>query len=182
MGKTADRLRELDPSRHHEAELRLPDVIELLHRHFGARRPHVQSDDVSRLIVAIGVARADEARCGEGHVSRKDSVASLRAMLRVSDEHLTTALKNCDIATFGRIQDAHFTLMGDDMLVAAHGDEWAYTPGIELPPGGDGPLCLPKGFDGLRQAIKPQCRTASRSRSPHPVAPAPLPRRVHAPS
>lgn len=110
MGKTANRLRDLHPSRYNKHEIRLTDVIDLLSKYLGDRRPHVQSEDVMSLIAAIGIAGSEEARRIAGNESRKKSLEGLRAMYRLEGDELIAVLPTCDMMTFGRIQTAHVEL------------------------------------------------------------------------
>lgn len=139
--------------RHRDKEARLDPIVffGLLSRHF-SRVPDVPIRGALQLFYAIGVAMSEEARHGEGHVSRKMSVASLKAMATMSDEDLGRALTNCDIVTYGRILDAHFLLVIEEIPMCEVGSGWESTS-LELPPSDDGPLCLVNGFRGLRQAI-----------------------------
>lgn len=174
MGKTANRLRELHPSRHHTHEIRLADVIDLLKKYLGNRRPHVQSDEVTSLIAAIGIAASEEARRIAGNESRKKSLEGLRAMYRLADDELIAVLPTCDMVTFGRIQTAHAELYFErcgipvvelsesdvfnaDCIAARDGAAESLNLliprcAIELPQGGE-PLHLPLGIAGLRDAI-----------------------------
>lgn len=160
MGNTANRLRELHPSRYNEHEVRLADVADMLQKHFGGtyppmrsdgpedKRPDGQTDDIRTLIVSIGIAASEEARRRAGHESRKDSLAALRALYRLPDDKLIDTLLTCDGATFDRIQTAHAELYyvrngipvieipdsdlsDDDWIAACNGDAAAYVQVVD---------------------------------------------------
>lgn len=165
MGKTANRLRELHPSRHHTHEIRLADVVDLLKKYLGDRRPHVQSDEVTSLIVAIGIAASEKARRIAGNESRKKSLEGLRAMHRLADDELIAVLPTCDMVTFGRIQTAHV-----ELYYERHGIPVLDIPEVGLSESdwiaaldGDAPACV-RFYDALKAAsadsecsIAPRC-------------------------
>lgn len=173
MGKTTDRLREHHPSRGHETLFDGSDFARLLEGHLGNRHAAVQSDDIRRLMAAIGIAASEEARITAGHESRKESLAALRAMFRMSDEELIAALPTCDMATFGRIQTAQteldYSRNGIPVVevpgTALDADEvdvgLIHRRSIELPTIWR-PLYLPMGISGLREAVASAITVAER--------------------
>lgn len=110
--KTADR-RERHPSRYQQESLLVEYVenhVKQTWAHFGYEFSHVQMEGIWQLAVAIALAKVDEGRFGDGKLTRERIVAALKGMDNLAENDLIAALKNCDMATYGRIQTAHAEL------------------------------------------------------------------------
>ena len=91
-----------------------------------------------------------------GPMTRRDTVAQLKAMRRIDDDDaLISALENIDAMTFSAIQQADLGLIADEISKSGHfvdseGHEYLFPPSIESIPGF---VYLPSGVGGLRQAV-----------------------------
>ncbi len=106
--------------------------------------------------------------CGDlaGPMTRRDTVAQLKALLRLDDESIIDALTKCDASTFSRIQEADMALIARVIrmrksFVDSLGDEYLFPPQMEISPNF---VYLPTNISGLRvsglrRAIKRALRT-----------------------
>lgn len=110
--------------------------------------------DYEHLLFAMHLAERQES--DTQRVTRKDSVAQLKAMTKIKqDDHLITAIKHTDSATFRLISQAQSDLIAESIstkgkFTSTDGDEYRiFAPGLDE----SMPDYLPDGITGVRQAI-----------------------------
>jgi hypothetical protein len=116
--------------------------------------------DYQNLLFIMNHAERKETLRVAMHVTRKDSLAQLHAMIKIKeDSELIEALKNTDIKTFMMISKAQNELIAEKIsetgyFIDSDGMQYTlYVPSLEeyTPPGVK--YYLPDGIDGLRNAI-----------------------------
>jgi hypothetical protein len=119
---------------------------------------HIPRQEFLFLARAIAIARADNEIQTKERATRKDTLAQLKAMLRLKDDDgLLHALRGCDRMTYEAVQQAQIdaisdALWRDGVFVDAGGVEHRIAPSMEL--GAERvPPYLPMGFEGVRNAV-----------------------------
>lgn len=108
--------------------------------------------------VELVVQECVVAPVGYDAVRRKDIVAQLRAMTKLADDALISALRDCDIWTFQIIKTATTDLIRDQLwehgqFTDSDGETYRYTSNIEFGSWEHSPY-LPLGISGVRQAVE----------------------------
>lgn len=144
----------------------------------------IEPDDFGHLCWAILLARVaaddrDERKRGQPESTRRDVVATLRAMRRIKrDDDLLHALRCCDSKTFEAIQQAHLDAVCAEInehgyFVDANGNEHRYhPPEIEIGPDYllSGDIGKPDCLSGMNKAVFVDLHLKRRAeRKPLPV-------------
>lgn len=144
----------LDNCFKNDADLR-PSLEELI----GKSIPYAAFNEI---LIAVAIARKENAIQTRERPTRKDAVAQLKAMLRLSGDELLHALRGCDRLTFEAIRQAQIdaiseVLCSDGLFIDVRGDEYRMPPSIYLGLLRDGrevvPPYLPMGVSGVHAAI-----------------------------